>query len=439
MSRRVVGSLVAVLIVVAGASIALASAEVSPFARIFAYYQYNISGYPDWDARFSQNDFNSFEIGRIWMGLNLKTDYNVAGTLVIDAFNREQFQAVAINVVRDTEDADGDGDTTEIIDVTSSTSLTGQGRYMVYVREAFLQYKATDLFGVRFGLIPATWAMDATKAWAYRFVAAGPVDGTAKYAAADDFGIGFFGNYQKWVNYYFTVMNGEGFTSGEINKGKAFEIGIGTSPFQSIDLLKDFSFALYGRYNEEDLSAKDSKGNTMWDTRTVVGVLLSWKAKFNDDMSLNFGITGGYHIDSMLPATLATTAATLKENYDADYNYDDGATGYLASVWTIFNFYKGFGVFARYDMFDPNSRNDVSTADDYADDNNAYPADVIALTGAYDETAKLIAGVSYEYKNILVALDYQTTMYTAKVLNDKGDWTIKTPDSYIYVHTQISF
>lgn len=428
MSKRATGALVAMLLVFALP--ASAAADISPFAKIFAYYQYNISGYPDWDARFSQNDFNSFELGRIWAGFNLKTDYNVAGTLVIDTFSREQFQAIALNVVRDTEDADGDGDTTEITDVTISTSLTGQGRYMVYVREAFLQYKAADLFGVRFGLIPTGWGTDATKAWGYRFVHQGPVDGTARYEATDDFGIGFFGNYEKWVNYYFTVMNGEGFTSGEVNKGKAFDLGVGTQPFQSVDLLKDLSFTLYGRYDVDDPEAEL--------TRTIIGLLVSWKAKFNDNMALNFGLTGGYHMDT-LPETLEATGDALDKAYDTGYNYDDGATGYLASVWAIFNFYKGFGVFARYDMYDPNMRNDTTTADDYADDSDAYDASMLTLTGAYDETSKLIGGVSYEYKNILVAVDYQTTMYSAQVKDDEGEWVTKSPDNYVYVHTQISF
>jgi hypothetical protein len=32
--------------------------------RIFAGFSYNVSGYPDWDSRYGDNDFNEFEINR---------------------------------------------------------------------------------------------------------------------------------------------------------------------------------------------------------------------------------------------------------------------------------------------------------------------------------------------------------------------------------------
>jgi len=418
MRRRAVWVLVAVLALM-WALPTSAEMNVSPFAKIFAYYQYNISGYPDWDARYEMNDYNSFEIWRIWTGLNLKTDYGVSGNFVIDAYKREAFQALEV-------ETDDDGNITNV-----ALATVGQGRYLVYVRNAMLQYKAHDLFGVRFGLIPGNWAMDATKAWAYRFVAVSPVDGTAHYEASNDFGIGFFGTLpSKLFHYYFTVMNGEGFAAAEVNEGKAFNLTLGTAPFQSSDLLKGLTFNLYGRYDIDDPNEKL--------TRTIAGLMINWKANFSDDMNLNFGLLGGYHMDTLSDDMEAFSDA-LDNAYDTGYSYENGVQGYLASVWAIFTFYKGIGVFARYDMFNPNMRDDTSTADDYADDTGAYDANLTTLTGAYDEVSKLIAGVSYKYHNVLVSADYQTTMYTTQVMDDGGDWTNKPADSYFYVHSQIAF
>ena len=60
--------------------------EVKPMGRIFMNFNYNLSGYPDWDSRAGKNDFAEFDVSRAYLGLDAKFTEQWSAMIVGDVY-----------------------------------------------------------------------------------------------------------------------------------------------------------------------------------------------------------------------------------------------------------------------------------------------------------------------------------------------------------------
>ena len=431
-------AVVAAVVVACVASMAFA-VELSPIFKTFFWYQFNISDYPDWYALHDQAGAHGFELGRVYVGANFKTDYKITGRFLFDV-GRDPYKDYSIQTSTDEE-----GNITGVTLVSSESKAP----YQAYVKHAFLQYEIFPYLKVRGGVIPTSFAIDATKAWGNRFVAQSPVDGTAKWESTADLGLMLFGNYEKWILYEVSYMNGEGYTKPEQNAGKAVELLLKSYPANMVDILKDLSISLAVRANTID---PDGNDNTLY-----FGGLLNWKTAFDFGLGFNIGAVGGMQIHNKkggYDADYKALGKLLEDNYDTSYKYNDPTAGMLLSGFGEVSYaikgvkvdYGKIALFGRYDVYDPNNRNDFDTYDDYVRDykneSSFDPATAREITGAQDEVALMIFGISYAYKKFKVAIDYQSKVYAEYIDSDDKDNDLdyqKPADSFIYLHTEFSF
>jgi len=432
--RRVI-----VVLVVLGLAATAFAVELSPIFKTFFWYQYNMSDYPSWYALSDTNGDSSFELGRLYVGANFKTDYELEGKFLFDV-GRDPDTSYGVQT-----SVDEDGDVTGV----TLTSSEDKAPYRAFVKNAYLQYELWPYLKFRGGVIPTSFPIEVTKAWRYRFVHLGPVSGTAKWESTADLGLDVFGNYEKWILYELTFMNGNGYTKSEDDAGKALALMLKSYPVNMVDVLDDLSLSFYVRANAVSTDDRDS-------TLLLAG-MFNWGTEFDAGLGFNVGFVGGMQVHQKkrgYGTEYVALGKSLKENYDTSYKYNDPTAGILLSFFSEFSYsfsgvnvdYGKVALFGRYDVFDPNNRNDFDTYDDYVRDykNEAdfNPSAARAITGSQDEFSLMIIGVSYAYKKFKVALDYQSTVYAEYVDSDDKDNDFdaqKPTDTFMFLHTEFSF
>jgi hypothetical protein len=210
-------------------------------------------------------------------------------------------------------------------------------RLGLFIKTAFVEWKAFEKVSFAIGLVPTPtfgWAL-FEKSWNYRSIERTIMD-MRSLGIASDLGIAARGKFDKAGNYGFNVMigNGNG-QKPEINKYKKYYGNLFAKPLNGLQL------EIYGDYEP----AADEKNKT-----TVKGHVGYTYDKFNfgvEAFSQTQKNAGGTNIDS------------------APFGFSSYVWGNLLSVKkeNLTNSIEAnsrqlLNVFARYDMYDPDSKND---------------------------------------------------------------------------------
>jgi len=367
---------------------AFSDVEVKPEGKVFAHYYYNISGYPDWYEKAAENDYNGFELSRVYFGAKVNLAEHWSMRVLSDIARESSYEIEAID-----EDEDGETDDYEL----SENKKTG--KFGVYIKYAYLDYAPHESFAVRGGLHQTPWVGFVDKYWGYRFVAKSLTDKN-KLDTSADLGLslhgklpGGFGGYQAGV------FNGEGYKHPEENEGKAGHLRVNLTPLSMVDALKGLTLAGAVRYEKIDPDIEH--------TGNLYTALVHYKYEINDDMDVGVGFE------------FAGATETPIRNAEDEEIVE--SMGY--SIFGRFSFPYGLALFGRYDFFDPDTENDED-------------ADI----GWQDEESFMVAGISYKpTKKVTLALDYQVTGYTEEIQDDEGEDTTKPGDAFIYVNSEFKF
>ena len=358
--------------------------DVKPTGRIYANFNYNLSGYPDWDSRVGNNDYAEFALARAYLGVEAAFTDDWSAVVVGD-ISRPTY--VEVEPVYD----EGSGDLTDV-EVTEE-----EGPYTYYVKYAYGQYQPFDPFGFRFGIMPTPYIDRYEKAWGYRYVEKTPSD-RVKWDSSADAGLAFLGKFPGNVgSYYAMIRNGEGYKNPENDSGKAGHVRVLLTPFQMSQASKHFQLTSSFRYERQQ--RQDPEITTM-----MANALLSYKLMFTSDWGINFG--AGY--DWMSTET--------------DVEDTDTIVGQIIHGYGVVYMPYKLALFGRADLLDPDIENDEDTH------------------GYQDESTYVLAGISVDpIKNISFALDVKRTSYTAEVQNDEGETVTLHPDTYLFVHSKFKF
>lgn len=367
---------------------AFSDTEVKPEGKVYAHYYYNISGYPDWYGDYAQNDYNGFDITRVYFGAKIKLTDHWNMRVLSDIARESSYEIESID-----EDEDGEIDNYELDENKKS------GKFGMYIKYAYLDYAPYDLLAVRGGLHGTPWAGFVDKYWGYRFVAKSLTD-KYKLNSSADLGVSLHGKLpSKFGGYQFMVMNGEGYKHPEQNEGKATHFRLNLTPLNMVDALKHLTLAGSARYEKKDPDIES--------TYLLYTALLHYKYEINEDM--NFGLGFEY------------AGASEQPRRDAEDVEIVQSMGY--SAFGQLSFPYGLAMFGRYDFFDPDTENDEDEG-----------------IGYQDETSYIVAGISYKpIKYVMFALNYQMTGYTEEVVDDEGENTTKPSDNFIFLNSEFKF
>jgi opacity protein-like surface antigen len=219
-------------------------------------------------------------------------------------------------------------------------------RRFAYFKDAYLQY-TNQKITVRFGIIPLQAFLLQEQVWGHRYIAKTIMDEHGMASSAD---IGSSVNYaaNKFFEFDFTVMNGEGFSSPQTDN--SFKAGLGVTVKPSKNLMIRF----YG-----DLIEKETKQFTL----------------------ANFI---AYQIDKKLAAGLEYDFK-FNERFVPDHNRE------AFSAFLSYDLNEKFQVFGRYDKIISNITET---------DTNPWNLD--------KDGSSIIAGIQYSpISKIKVALNYE--------------------------------
>ncbi len=187
---------------------------------IFANYEYVLSQYVA-DGTPAGN-FNSFDIGRIYLNADAKFSEKVRGFVQLEdnLISKDPWSA------KKTDNA-------------------------VYVKQALLEFK--DIYPgakIMFGLIPNPWRGFEEGIWKHRFVSK-ILDDIEGLFAATDRGVRLNAKVKN-LEYDFSIVNGEGTKGNETNKYKDFIVKLAYSPF-SEGAKKGLKLNVYGQKGNYDV------------------------------------------------------------------------------------------------------------------------------------------------------------------------------------------
>jgi hypothetical protein len=443
--KRVALLTLGILILSTGLVFAADEITVKPFAVIFAHYQYNMSGYKDYDARFLANDDNSFELTRSYLGLNVQLSKSWSANVTMDVARAEatKYESATIKVPTGVADDPATTDVDESLadqTVLTGTTSAKTGAYTPYVKYAFMNYQPYDIVGVSFGAIYTPYAWKQNTLWRHRYLmdAAFTQYGLIRSSTAD-LGVSVQGVHpDKYFAYNVAVLNGEGVKTAEINSGKALQASLFLSPFQSMDALK--GLVLAGTYNYDKVQTDYPEM-----LYSSFAATLSYKYDFDKDSPMGFSVNGEFG------QRTATTGSEINGPILAGLE-DKSLTSQTISVWADFWFMTKYGIIARYDMVDPNTKNeskDPVTKDKW--DAETHPLTYVTfnglrtnISGYQDEFNFMLVGFWYQpLKPIRLCANYRMTSYTEEILDNvdasKGKAVTKAPDQYFFLNTELNF
>jgi len=406
--KRSVGAACAVSIifslcfVFAFAQNAGAEVTVKPWAQIFSHYQYNMSGYEDYDSRFDTNDHNNFDVSqaRLWIDASFNDQWSGRLVLYTARSPKLSYETTPITITED--DPTTEEDETETVDAVTSINQSNTGPYEARLFYAYATYQPFQWLGLDFGLVQSAYLPMVYKFWKYRYVMKPYMfEYRLTRAPGGDYGVAMHGNIPGGYGAYrVRVANGEGCNSVEENAGKSIEASVSLFPFQSVDALK--GLGLYGMYRY-DKAEPD-----------YMDILLSYSLDINEQMGFSANFEYGQR-------KVDTDDEDLDPNPVISLGY---------SAWADIWFKKNAGLLFRYDFLDPNTENDKDLENDEG-----------LKTGGYqDEMTMMMAGVYFNpIKQIRIFPNYRTYTYTAEIADDKDDMVTKQPDQFIFVNTEIKF
>lgn len=382
MTKQILGWVV--IVVIFALTTSAYAIEVKPTGRIYANFNYNLSGYPDWDSRHKNNDYAEFALARAYLGVKAKITDSWSAVVVGDVARPTYTEVEPVY----------DETTGDLVDVEVTEE---EGPYTYYVKYAYGQYQPYEPVGFRFGIMPTPYIDRYEKAWGYRYVEKTPSD-RVKWDSSADAGLALLGNLSKYGSYYAMVRNGEGYKHPENDSGKAAHFRLLLTPFQMSAATRNLQLTTAFRYERNQ--RQDPKITSM-----MANSLLSYKYMFNDDWGINLG--AGF--DWMTTET--------------DIDGDDAITGQIIHGYSVVYFPYNLALFARVDLYDPDLENDKDTH------------------GYQDESTFLLAGISIDPvpEKVAFALDVKQTIFAEEVIDDNGDEVTKNPDTYLFLHGKFTF
>jgi hypothetical protein len=190
----------------------------------------------------------AFEVNRAYFGYDVDIDKNFSAAVKLDIGNPTDFKDGGDLVV---------------------------GKRFAYCKNAYLQYIYENL-KVQFGIADAFQFKVQEKAWGYRYILSSFQD-VYKYGSSAD--IGLFASYKftDWLNADYSLINGEGYGSVQMDDILKNTLGITVNP------VKPLTLRLYA----DNYSISDSSQSTL---ATFAGVKFD---KFNLGAEYNYQINNG--------------------------------------------------------------------------------------------------------------------------------------------------
>jgi hypothetical protein len=266
--------LVLVLIMFSGSLFAQENEFVpsgKPFATIFANFHMGITG--------TAKDESAFELARGYIGY----EYNFS----------PEFYA-KINV-----------------DVGSPNDLSpySKARRYAYFKNAYLRYTQKK-FEVEFGLIDMKQFKLQEGIWERRYLMKSFAD-EYQLGQSADLGANFYYKFNNWIDADFTIMNGEGYSS--IQMDDIFKYGIGST----LKMPENFTSRAFYEFTKNEITETTLTLFTSYDFRNIWNIAGEFVLRKND---------------------------RWKENHDI----------YGLSVYGKYNITKKYQLFARYDRLTSN-------------------------------------------------------------------------------------
>ena len=230
--------------------------------------------------------------------------------------------------------------------------------YTAYLKNAYLQWKATDKLTMSFGLAGTKQFKEQESFWGYRYIMKSFQD-QYKFGSSADAGAYLDYKANDYISLDLSINNGEGYKKAQDADGDyKYGAGLTIKPLKGL--------IIRGYY---DIVTIPSKGDTLTGLKESQSTIAGFIGYKND----KFRIGAEYNIQ-----------ANNKSNQGADLT---GISGYLTIVLS-----KKIEVFGRYDML---ASNKIDSKDlnnwNYAKDGSA-----------------IIGGIHYKpVKNVAVSLNYQ--------------------------------
>jgi hypothetical protein len=242
-----------------------------PFATIFANFHMGITG--------TAKDESAFELARGYIGY----EYNFS----------PEFYA-KINV-----------------DVGSPNDLSpySKARRYAYFKNAYLRYTQKK-FEVEFGLIDMKQFKLQEGIWERRYLMKSFAD-EYQLGQSADLGANFYYKFNNWIDVDFTIMNGEGYSS--IQMDDIFKYGIGST----LKMPKNFTSRAFYEFTKNEITETTLTLFTSYDFKKIWNIAGEFVLRKND---------------------------RWKENHDI----------YGLSVYGKYNITKKYQLFARYDRLTSN-------------------------------------------------------------------------------------
>jgi hypothetical protein len=169
---------------------------------LYAHYGFDLTE--------GQDDFNSFDLDRTYLRLDAKLTDQLSTRLTLDS-NREDSQTVAL--------ADG----TEV-------DVPGDSRLRVFVKHAWLSWKASDAFELKGGMVDTPFLPFTEAYQGLRWTARTFLDDN-KLESTTDLGVMATGKVAEGrFSYGVGVYNGEFFSKPEVGSGKSVQVRLTVDP-----------------------------------------------------------------------------------------------------------------------------------------------------------------------------------------------------------------
>lgn len=373
--------------------------SVMPWVQVYSNYNYNLSGYPDWDSRFENNDFNSFELTRTWLGVDALLPKNFSGRLVVGGSREPVYTYETTTVPTGEPDDPATEEDESVEEVVREVVSTKEGKFEVWVTYAYVAYRPFKPLGIDFGMISNAYNTRIYKYWRHNYV---EFPNLFKYKMTrslyGDLGIGVYGDFPAgYGGYKVAFLNGEGKKKMEFNKGKALEARLHVNPFSFFKPMKDFSMMGFFRWDTEEPD-NGEKVNFVYDA--IVSYM------FEQGDNFGFSINGEF--------------AHLTTSYGDDTpNVHQRVISGWADIW----FLKHYGFLGRYDKYDPNIENSEDKDVGYLDEKH------YGLAGFY----------FIPIKQVKLCLNWKGVYYEEMVTDDQSNDVRKPPDHYVYLNTELKF
>lgn len=332
----------------------------------FLFYRYELTD--------GAKDFNTFDVGRMYFRADIRPMEHVKFRMTLDAPGREPTTTVQGGVTTVNKDA---------------------GKFDVVLKHAYGELYDVLVPGLslKFGMHDLPWVPFVEAIWGYRFQGTVFSDREGYLSSTD---LGVAASYVlpgKWVEAYFSLVNGETWSKPEVSKHKDVHGRITLRPLASHKVLSGLSLSVLGAAGRYD--SGDDQGRYRFIPQ------LAFEHK-------HAAIAVEYLWAQDVPGKLVSRHPSLANSTDSMVT----AGGLSAFAWLDFGMFgvaDGLRLMARLDWLDPDT--DL--------DQNSHTRE--------------IAGLGYRAsKHVEVLADLELVQYDASAL-------AAADEKRIFLHTRVGF